>query len=950
MPWACRVPSFLIPTVVALLVIPANVRAECPPLVAPTTSSEANVFSPEEERALGEVMADQVEQQFRSLEADQLVDFPERIAKRLLAQFPEGPAEVEIALIDLPEPNAFSIPGGRIFLSRKVIAAARNEDELAGVIAHELGHDVAHQVARNFTLLLDEVLDVKSVGGKENVPALFHRLLEREATDRRAVRVLTERYGKNQIEADRLAIQALARAGWQPKALVGLYDRIARTKGKTGSWVGDIFGVTQESERRLRSLREAEEGLSAGCRSVPLVGATEEFQRWKTAVGSWSSTKRQEKLDGIVSRARLSPPLASEFDHLVFSPDGRFVLAQDQSVILVLGRDPFKLLFRIDAPGAYPATFSADGKSVVSFNDDLRIESWDVEHGERSWVRDLVSYDGCLQPSLSNDGRLLACWTNGYAVEIFDVESGESIYRYDHVYTPSPYDLNFLTWALLRNWPGRWSLMNMGFSPNNRWFAIARGDETHVVDLQARKEAKVPRRVRNLLRKGFVWLDDHRLVGIDGEDSGIVEVPGGEVLDTFALGIQELAVSACGKFLVLRPVKDFPVGVMELATHKFVLANKAPGVDLFGDDFVSQQKDGRVGLFRREGAKVETIAAYQSPVSPLSGSGGVVFSDDLRFAAISNSSQAGIWAIDSGRRMEALPSFGDGFFDGEGWLHADFEDVAKEKAEKGEKGEETNRRHDAPRRIGAIRVRDGEVRDGPPLEKKSSLAGPFLVATAGGEDEESRKLVVSDGSTGKLLWERRFEEGMPGIELRAPFRSLILDFDAGSSEASGLMKKTPGLKERYKRLEEKRFSRLLQVLDAQSGKTRGFILVDTGEGSFFVRSGMVSVGDTVAVLDSSDRVLVYSLGTGSLRKRLFGTQAVLSPDGRILGVRARRNEVVLYGVETLAEISRLRFTNDVVAVSFAADSSRFAVLTTEQEAIVLDTPVPGFDLASGLAK
>ena len=50
-------------------------------------------------------------------------------------------------LIDVPTAEAFSIAGGHIYISRKIVAMTRSEDEMAGVLAHEMGHIVAHHAA-----------------------------------------------------------------------------------------------------------------------------------------------------------------------------------------------------------------------------------------------------------------------------------------------------------------------------------------------------------------------------------------------------------------------------------------------------------------------------------------------------------------------------------------------------------------------------------------------------------------------------------------------------------------------------------------------------------------------------------------------------------------------------------------------------------------------------------
>ena len=63
-----------------------------------------------------------------------------RIGEKLLATLPPTGIHYRFRIYDSGEVNAFSVAGGRVYVSRKLIAAVKNEDELAGVLAHELGH------------------------------------------------------------------------------------------------------------------------------------------------------------------------------------------------------------------------------------------------------------------------------------------------------------------------------------------------------------------------------------------------------------------------------------------------------------------------------------------------------------------------------------------------------------------------------------------------------------------------------------------------------------------------------------------------------------------------------------------------------------------------------------------------------------------------------------------
>jgi predicted Zn-dependent protease len=84
-------------------------------------------------------------------------------------------------LIDLPDVNAFSIAGGRVYVSRKMVVLTRSDDELAGILAHELGHIVTHQSAIDTTRRFRDALGITQVGDRADIFASFHQYLENEA-------------------------------------------------------------------------------------------------------------------------------------------------------------------------------------------------------------------------------------------------------------------------------------------------------------------------------------------------------------------------------------------------------------------------------------------------------------------------------------------------------------------------------------------------------------------------------------------------------------------------------------------------------------------------------------------------------------------------------------------------------------------------------------------------
>src|SRR5580700_738462 len=343
----------------------ASAQQVCPPVQPPVPDPSKLLFTPKQETELGEINRQQFESDFRVIEDPEVTAYLNRVGQRVARHLPETGIHFEFLLYDRPEIQAFSMPGGRIYVSRKMIAFLKSEDELAGVLGHEMGHVAARQQALELSSVFKDVLGLKSVADTDDLFALYNQLTDSLRLKKRHAEP-SGNDDKGQSIADQIGVQAVARAGYAPQAFPDALDRLMATKGKTGNWVSDIFGATSPSSRRLREALKDVRSLPRTCIEAASAASPEEFQRWQSAVLHYNGIGHGERLPGVLSRKSLNHPLRSDIEHFRFSPDGRYLLAQDEGGIYVLTRDPLKFLFRIDSADAQPAQFSPDARQVSS--------------------------------------------------------------------------------------------------------------------------------------------------------------------------------------------------------------------------------------------------------------------------------------------------------------------------------------------------------------------------------------------------------------------------------------------------------------------------------------------------------------------------------------------------------------------------------------------------------
>jgi predicted Zn-dependent protease len=158
-----------------------------------------------------------------------------------------------------------ALPGGKVGVYAGLLRLAENDSELAIVVGHEIGHVVARHGAERMT----QAMVIAGVG------ALGAAAVE-EKTDTRTRDLFLLAYGgvttvlgvlphsrSNESEADRMGIIYAARAGYDPRAAIGFWQKMARQKGSisAGSSVPAWLATHPSDEKRITDLQALMPGV-----------------------------------------------------------------------------------------------------------------------------------------------------------------------------------------------------------------------------------------------------------------------------------------------------------------------------------------------------------------------------------------------------------------------------------------------------------------------------------------------------------------------------------------------------------------------------------------------------------------------------------------------------------------------------------------------------------------
>ncbi len=188
---------------------------------------ELTLVSVEQEKKLGAEEARKVEEQIGLLDDAALTAYLEAVGQRLAKESPRQDVTYQFRIADMIEPNAFALPGGYVYVSRGLLPLVNSEDELAGVVGHEIGHvagkhtvqKISKQgpvaavfgVVSGITSFIPVVGDI--VGGIGDVTQSL----------------IFAPYDRSQeTEADLVGQDIAARAGWDPAALSTFLTTLGR--------------------------------------------------------------------------------------------------------------------------------------------------------------------------------------------------------------------------------------------------------------------------------------------------------------------------------------------------------------------------------------------------------------------------------------------------------------------------------------------------------------------------------------------------------------------------------------------------------------------------------------------------------------------------------------------------------------------------------------------------
>ena len=329
-----------------------------------TGKRELMLMSSGDELAMGQQANPQILQTYGKYEDADLARYVSSLGKKLGALSHQPNLAYTIQVLDSPVVNAFAVPGGYVYLTRGILAYLNDEAELAGVVAHEIGHIAARHSAQQYSKAQFAQL---GLGLGSVLSKTFRKYASVAQT---GVELLFLSFSRSdEREADSLGVEYSAKAGYDSNHMANLFDSLERLNpGEAQGGLPGWFSTHPNPENRIAAVKQ-------------------DTQVWREKIQQTRFTVNRDQylkqIDGIVFGE--DPRQGYVEDNVFYHPELRFqfpvpagwkvnntasqvqMIHQDRNAVILFSTAPEK------TPAAAAQAFINESKAAVERSESTKV-------------------------------------------------------------------------------------------------------------------------------------------------------------------------------------------------------------------------------------------------------------------------------------------------------------------------------------------------------------------------------------------------------------------------------------------------------------------------------------------------------------------------------------------------------------------------------------------------
>jgi predicted Zn-dependent protease len=218
-----------------------------------TRKEEFSIISSDREVGMGQSISKEVEKKYEVIKDQGLNQRVDLVGEKLASVCDRKDINYRFSILDEKEINAFALPGGYVYIFKGLLDLCQTDDELAAVLAHELGHITArHAVKRLQSSLGYTALSL--LAAVANPPGIDGR--SRQVADLAFVSLMLAYSREDELQADDLSIRYMERAGYDPKAVITVLEKLRKSRQQGPIRQYSAFRTHPYISERIKSARQ----------------------------------------------------------------------------------------------------------------------------------------------------------------------------------------------------------------------------------------------------------------------------------------------------------------------------------------------------------------------------------------------------------------------------------------------------------------------------------------------------------------------------------------------------------------------------------------------------------------------------------------------------------------------------------------------------------------------
>jgi len=413
--------------------------------------------------------------------------------------------------------------------------------------------------------------------------------------------------------------------------------------------------------------------------------------------------------------------------------------------------------------------------------------------------------------------------------------------------------------------------------------------------------------------------NDFECLASTGVKSHVLSFPLGLHLNEAPIGNTiHLDSAARGDYVLIRPLKEYAVGVFDLKSKSIPAAVKQPAVDVYDQAVVHERISGELSLDVI--GTEEHIATLRLPQARLGGLRTATISPDLKWLAISNRTRGAVWDLEHNIRISHVRSFHGAWFADDLSIYVDFPKY-----------------QEVDRQIGRLFPFTGADQAGYKIgDVLATQHGAFLMVTTPRKKPQYQAFAdadveIKDVRDGRQIWSHHFEHELPAFSFGAD--TVLLEWPLSQAGGRQEFENFPDLKDRGAKEDY-----FCELMDLRKNIPVGKLIIKTNRRSFRLEY-TASSGDWVIAAASDNQVITYSLASGEEKGHFFGVRPIVSSRSGLLALENESGQIRLYDLATSKLRQQYVFSDPISFKTFSPDGQRLFVLTTNQTAYIVNVTV-----------